>query len=114
LHCFYHQTQDAVAICRSCGKGLCPKCAIEIADTGVACKDRCEEKAKAINELIARSKAISRSPFLSVVYLLLGLGCLTMAYVDRSAPLPSILFAATGIYLISGGIYYIVATKKHS
>jgi phage shock protein C len=29
MRCFYHEDKDAVGICISCKKGVCPNCAIE-------------------------------------------------------------------------------------
>ncbi len=54
MNCFYHQTVPAVGTCKSCGKGLCPACAVDFG-TGLACRGHCEEQAKAISDLILRN-----------------------------------------------------------
>jgi len=51
MKCFYHQTTDAVGICRNCSRGVCPACAAEIAD-GLACRGICETEAAAISRLV--------------------------------------------------------------
>ena len=49
MKCFYHNTCDAVGTCKSCGKGLCSECAVDL-DRGLACRGRCES---AVTDLIA-------------------------------------------------------------
>jgi len=46
MKCYVHPKEDAVAVCKSCGKGVCSNCAVEI--NGVAyCKTCVESKAVA-------------------------------------------------------------------
>jgi hypothetical protein len=49
--CFYHHSIAAVGICKSCGKGLCPECALDLGK-GLACKGRCEQDVGALISLI--------------------------------------------------------------
>ena len=51
MKCFNHQSRDAVGTCKSCGKGLCPDCAVDM-DRGLACRDRCEDEVSALIALI--------------------------------------------------------------
>ena len=46
MHCYNH-SEDAVGICKSCGRALCRSCAAEV-EKAVACKDRCESDVAAI------------------------------------------------------------------
>jgi hypothetical protein len=55
MRCFYHYERDAVAACKSCGRGLCPDCAADVGN-GLACRDRCEEQVRAVNRIIERNK----------------------------------------------------------
>jgi hypothetical protein len=55
MKCFYHPQRDAVAMCKSCGRGLCPDCAAEVTP-GMACVGRCERDVAALNLVIQRSK----------------------------------------------------------
>ncbi len=55
MKCFYHKEKEAVGICSSCHRGLCPECIADV-DGTLACKNSCEEKVKSINELIERNK----------------------------------------------------------
>ena len=51
MHCFYHQDREAVGTCKSCGKGLCPECAVDLT-RGLACRGRCEADVRALIQLI--------------------------------------------------------------
>ena len=50
MRCYNHPDQEAVGICRSCGRGLCPGCAAEV-EKAVACRDRCESDVVTILKL---------------------------------------------------------------
>jgi hypothetical protein len=54
MRCFYHQEKEAIGTCKSCGKGLCPDCAVDLGK-GLACRGHCEEDAKAVIQLIDRN-----------------------------------------------------------
>jgi len=54
MRCFYHHEKEAVGTCKSCGKGLCSDCAVDLGK-GLACRERCEEEAKAVIQLIDRN-----------------------------------------------------------
>jgi hypothetical protein len=41
MHCFNHAEEHAVAVCKSCGRGLCHDCTTEV-EKAQACKGRCE------------------------------------------------------------------------
>jgi len=51
VNCFYHPTVVAVGTCKSCCKGLCSACAVDLGK-GLACKGRCEGDVKAVITLI--------------------------------------------------------------
>jgi hypothetical protein len=55
MNCFSHPDVPAVGICKSCHKGLCVECAAEVTN-GIACKDRCEPEAEALNVIVQKSK----------------------------------------------------------
>lgn len=54
MRCFYHHDRDAVGSCKSCSKGLCRECAVDL-NKGLACRGRCEEDVRALIEIIDRS-----------------------------------------------------------
>lgn len=50
MKCFNHADRDAVGICKSCGKGICHECLVEIPD-GIACKtESCESRVRLCNK----------------------------------------------------------------
>lgn len=53
MKCYTHHAVDAVAICRSCCRALCPDCVAEVG-TACACKGRCEERVTALNAMVVR------------------------------------------------------------
>jgi len=55
MKCYYHPTVDAVALCKSCQRALCPECAADV-PPGTACKGKCEEDVAALNTMIQRGK----------------------------------------------------------
>jgi len=55
MNCYEHPDRPAVGICKNCQKGLCADCAADVGD-GLACKDRCEQAVRDINEIVRRSK----------------------------------------------------------
>jgi hypothetical protein len=64
MNCFYHPTVVAIGICKSCGKGLCPECAVDLGK-GLACKGHCEDDTRAVIGLITHN--IQRSPYYAKV-----------------------------------------------
>ena len=51
MKCFDHSDQDAVGICKSCQKGLCKECAVDL-NGGLACRARCEPQVRALSQLV--------------------------------------------------------------
>jgi cytochrome c-type biogenesis protein CcmH/NrfF len=54
MRCYYHREVEAVATCRSCCRGLCDACAVEV-DKLSACRDRCEADVAAMRALVVQS-----------------------------------------------------------
>lgn len=51
MKCYYHHERDAVGSCKSCQRGLCPECAVDLTQ-GLACRARCEEDVAGLIRLI--------------------------------------------------------------
>ena len=51
MRCFAHQEQDAVGVCKSCQKGLCRECALDLGK-GLACRASCEDDVRRLIQLI--------------------------------------------------------------
>src|SRR5210317_208927 len=56
MKCFYHHEAEAVALCKSCSRALCAKCAADV-HPGTACIDRCEQDVEELNIVIEKGKA---------------------------------------------------------
>jgi hypothetical protein len=54
MRCFHHAEREADGTCKSCGKGVCSECAVDL-DRGLACRGRCEANARAIIDLVERN-----------------------------------------------------------
>ena len=55
MKCYYHRESDAIAVCKSCGRGLSADYAVDVG-LGTACRGRCEAAVAELNTIIARSK----------------------------------------------------------
>ncbi len=55
MKCFRHPDLDALGICRSCFKGLCGLCVVDVGN-GIACKNSCEQSVGLLNSQIAQAK----------------------------------------------------------
>lgn len=103
MKCFTHNNEEAVAVCKACGKALCHDC-MEISANGVSCKGECqdilqEQKLESKKEAILfqqycgiyKSRTIL---FVAATVILLGLGFYYMSEARESS---NLLFAATAI-----------------
>jgi hypothetical protein len=57
MNCYRHPSVNAVGLCKTCFKALCPECAADVGN-GLACKGECEEKVAELNEMWERSAKI--------------------------------------------------------
>ena len=107
MRCFYHDSTEAVAICKSCNRGVCRDCAVEFKN-GVACKNRCEAEVEALNQIIDRSKtsyqktssAYSRN---AIIYLMFAVvfGFLGVTELRERSVLGWAMLALALVFLIS-------------
>jgi hypothetical protein len=54
MECFYHEGRPAVGSCRSCFRGLCRACGVDL-DRALACRGRCEDAARALVSSLEQS-----------------------------------------------------------
>ena len=59
MKCYKHSEVDALGVCKTCLKGLCNECIVDIG-SGIACRGLCEQTAKYINELVLKSKGVDK------------------------------------------------------
>lgn len=120
MKCFYHQEKDAVGICRHCLKGICNECAVDFND-GIACKDRCEEKAIATSKMLqvnlTAQKGLKITRFLGPIFIII-LGFIYIGwawYCDELFEfmgMTGIVFFVFGLAILLHNLKYIRPTKK--
>ena len=84
MNCFVHRDRPALGICKSCSKGLCAECLVEVPD-GIACKGRCETRVDLVNRTIDANKQVLRATRLHVA-------------------LNNVIFFGFGAVLLLGGV----------
>jgi hypothetical protein len=110
VKCFYHHEQDAVGLCKSCNRALCPECAAE-AGRGIACKGRCEEHAPKLSDLIDRNiahqpaaddsiKRVRRNPTVGGLFYILCGSCF-LFFTRKHLELRPLLILG-GIFILMG------------
>ena len=117
MKCFYHRDVDAVGSCRSCSKGLCSSCAVDVSD-GLACLHRCEERVRALNNLTNRSLRLMpvseqvygrypRAQFLAAAFAI-SAGCIfTMLGLDMRGTARAGI-TSMGILALLAGVWQVV------
>lgn len=121
MRCFYHEDREAVGTCKSCGKGLCRECAIDLTK-GLACRGRCEADAQAVIQLIDRNIQISPdaarmvqrnralNSMVGVLHIALGGLFLAWGFSDEHLKLLSIL----GTCFLLFGIYWLILVQRRT
>jgi hypothetical protein len=111
MNCFYHQDRVAVALCKSCLRGLCAECAVDVGD-GVACRNSCEVRAKRINKIVdsnAKVMSLANTSLRRNFYFTSTCGIIFttlggwMAYYGKDSFVGA-LFALLGIVFIIRGV----------
>lgn len=123
MECFYHQGSQACGICKSCQRGICKQCASEVSN-GIACKEKCEDQAIELDNLVSNSIKMQKSSELLVNTASAGMGAGELFTLVLGA-----IFTAYGVYestmfltvlgvafLLFGafGIFKIFKAKKES
>ncbi len=116
MRCYYHAEVPAVGICKSCAKGLCVNCQVDLGH-GLACKDRCEEEVRLIHgvtDQAIRQMPVTHSLLASTklytlltgsFFVLMGVGMIT--FDQLKAPNPGFL-TMMGALMASYGLTHLV------
>ncbi len=75
MKCFNHRELDAIAVCKHCGRALCPNCIAEV-ELAAACKERCETEVAAILDAHHRGKTAYQKVAVTTVRTAVFLGLL--------------------------------------
>ncbi|MES2818280.1 MAG: hypothetical protein V4812_04755 [Pseudomonadota bacterium] len=95
MRCFNHTGTEAVGLCKSCNKAVCPACA-RLFPRGMACSVACEEDAKELVEMSERAKK------------LYGIG----AYQNNKLASAVWIWLLLTAMMVSGAVYVFVITGK--
>ena len=82
MHCFYHGDVEAVAVCKSCGNGICHDCCAEVG-TSAACRNRCESDVEGIDFMTRHAVSLYRragSANRQVGWVFIGIGAVLMIF----------------------------------
>jgi len=117
MKCFTHRNTEAVAVCRSCGRALCPDC---IADVGLscACKNRCEATVASFNAMLTRGAPGKIGAAMPLGYdrliflLVLGLTFVCFGVHNFGAHGVNWFFVAFGVLFFIYGISQFYTAKK--
>jgi len=107
MKCFYHPDRDAVAICKSCNRGLCPDCAVDVSP-GLACRARCEADVASLNEMIQRGKTAYQKT--GAAYLRNGVALLISGFLFTGFGLLPVLVAKNygAIFMVPLGFVFLL------
>lgn len=116
MKCFLHHNSDAVAVCRSCGRALCPDCVAEVG-LACACKNRCEADVQRFNEMIARGRPGPNPSSLvgydRVIFMMVfGVAFIGFGLYSARNHGPGWFFAALGVAFLTFGVSQFFMTRK--
>ena len=98
--CYTHRDNQAIGICKYCGKAVCDECAI-VDNSGIACSERCHQELLAYAVMAEKSKAVygmksGRIPITTIFLLAAGA-----------------VFLLMGVYFASKGNRYVASLAAH-
>ncbi|MEK6299337.1 MAG: hypothetical protein AABO41_01325 [Acidobacteriota bacterium] len=118
MKCFNHETSEAVAVCKNCGKALCHACSAEVGRV-IACAKNCEQDVRALNDLIARNRSASQKTSgayykNAVVFVLLALVLMYLAvdaYQTQRTPILVLTGGTAIVFLLAAFFSYSTGQK---
>lgn len=115
MKCFTHQDADAVAICKSCGRGVCPTCAT-MAGEGIACGPRCASEVAQLHGWVAKSGKRMRATHTTqaVAFTVLCLAAAFSAIIADGVGRGVMLSAAALLLLLALRYYRLAALWRDS
>jgi hypothetical protein len=114
MNCFNHRERAAVAVCKACGKGLCPDCLSQVGSS-VACQGSCEKRVAVLDNLIdARLRILAFIPLYCSLLIASGLLFLIWGLLSYSADNAggSFLAVLLGVLLSGAGVIASVRTRR--
>ena len=113
MKCYVHRSDDAVGLCKTCQKGLCEKCAVDLGHA-LVCRGACETEAALIHAQILTSRrllAVQRwTRYIAPVFFV-ALG-LMFLIADARSPRFSWFETGSGVLFVLFGAVILVANRR--
>jgi len=104
MKCYNHPTNDAIAICKYCNKGLCRECTVDTG-SGISCRGVCEDELAIINTMIQQNKSARANVSKTLSQSSLWIALIGIAFIVSSF----FLTQTMGFLLIMGLLFLIGA-----
>ena len=101
MRCFYHEDREAIGTCKSCGRGLCGGCTVEV-PKGLECRG-CYESSRSLVKKLNESSGS--------YWVCMGILFGSWAFEEKSKPI-WFLGAILGPACLAYGIYLLVLACK--
>ena len=69
MKCFNLRDREAIGICKSCNKGICEECSVDLGH-GIACLAHTDE-VNALNQILTRSKDMVKQTKMLIIEMLI-------------------------------------------
>jgi hypothetical protein len=60
MRCFNHNDREAVGMCKSCSKGLCSECVVDLGH-GLSCRGEHERRVEDIERMVSRASRVQEA-----------------------------------------------------
>lgn len=79
MKCYKHRDRDAIGLCKSCHKGVCPECLVLVGGS-VACIDSCQENVATLNYIVEQNKKYRNLDKKLIPFITYGIGIFFLSF----------------------------------
>ena len=121
MKCFNHTSTDAIGVCRSCGRGLCQECNVEVG-LSCCCLNRCEQDVRTLIYLTDKGRAayasyddmhkqcyLAASFYWAIGLIMLGFG---LWQLRRGVRASEVLLCLMGLSFVGMGFVMAAGSKR--
>jgi hypothetical protein len=117
MKCFRHPGNEAVGICKYCGKGMCTECSRDTG-VGVVCTPQCEEEVRALKAFMDGNKRVLQlTPQThlrnSIFFALSGLAFIFFSTLHQEDPFLFLLMVVSGVIMLVGAAFFFINSRKY-
>ena len=117
MHCFNHQEQAAIGMCKHCCKGLSAACATDLG-YGLACREKHEDQVTAVHSMVtkaARVQSVNRSNKYLSPALFIALGSVFIGFgLINGGAATSLTVILGAVFLLYGLFLFNVVRKAYA